>query len=426
MPKPRMKDDAVSELTPALYPIAKLRPDAKNPRTHPPGQIDQLAASMKEFGIRAPIMARVDDTIVFGHGRALAAAKLGIVEYPVIRAPAGWSDEKCRAYMIADNQHALNSDWDIDLLREGVEALQAMNFNFDALGFNDTGLHHLFGVDPDLLVAAEEAPPRLARPYVKRGELWVLGEHRLLCGDSTVADDVAFAVALEQPHLMVTDPPYGVNYDPEWRNKTDRANGKPLGARAVGRVTNDHRSDWRQAWDLFSGAVAYVWHPPGAKQVDFYSGLVSSGFEIRMQIIWRKSHFPIGRGHYHVQHEPCWYAVRNGCVAHWAGGRKQSTVWDIDKPQKSETGHSTQKPIECMARPIRNNSKVGDWVYDPFLGSGTTLIAAEIEKRRCVGVEIDPGYCDIVIQRFENTFGKTATRAYDGASYREVKEAAGQ
>jgi DNA modification methylase len=244
--------------------------------------------------------------------------------------------------------------------------------------------------------------------------VWLLGRHRLVCGDATSEVDVSLALAGVRPHLMVTDPPYGVDYDPDWRNRADRANGKPYGARAIGLVSNDKRADWRDAWVLFPGDVVYAWHPPGAMQVDHFNALVAAGFEVRMQIIWAKSHFPIGRGNYHVQHEPCWYAVRG--TSHWQGDRKQTTVWQIDKPMKSETGHSAQKPVECMRRPIENNSSPGQAVYDPFVGSGTTIIAAEMTGRTCHAIEISPTYCDVALLRWQAFTGQTATRP-DGTPY---------
>jgi DNA modification methylase len=211
-----------------------------------------------------------------------------------------------------------------------------------------------------------------------------------------------------KPLLMVTDPPYGVNYDPDWRNRADRANGKPYGARAIGLVTNDTRSDWREAWALFPGEVAYCWHA-GLHASDTQAAFEACGFELRCQIVWAKSNFAIGRGHYHVQHEPCYYMVRKGGTGHWAGDRKQTTLWQIPKPAKSETGHSTQKPVECMKRPIENNSSPGQAVYEPFSGSGTTIIAAEMTGRACLAIEITPEYVDVAVLRWQAFTGQKAT-----------------
>jgi DNA modification methylase len=213
---------------------------------------------------------------------------------------------------------------------------------------------------------------------------------------------------------MVTDPPYGVEYDALWREETGSAangqtvrisSGKALNkhkACGVGKVANDDRADWREAWALFTGDVAYVWH---AMKTALCVGdsLLATGFEIRAEIVWAKSQLVISQGHYHPQHESCFYAVRKGGTGHWQGDHKQTTLWEIDKPQKSETGHSTQKPLECMARPIRNHES--EFVYDPFLGSGTTLIACENLKRRCFGIEISPDYVAVCLQRFEDAFG---------------------
>ena len=209
---------------------------------------------------------------------------------------------------------------------------------------------------------------------------------------------------------MVTDPPYGVEYDPEWRNKAIMIKGERRvahGGRALGKVSNDERSDWSKAWTLFPGNIAYVWHAARHAAV-VQSSLEVCGFSIRNQIIWAKSQMVIGRGDYHWQHEPCWYAVKG--KGHWTGDRSQTTLWEIDKPMKSESGHSTQKPVECMQRPMLNNSVRGDLVYDPFLGSGTTVIAAEITGRRCLGLEINAAYCDVIVQRWEKFTGKRAKK----------------
>ena len=221
---------------------------------------------------------------------------------------------------------------------------------------------------------------------------------------------------------MVTDPPYGVEYDADWRNKATRADGSPIGASALGEVLNDDRADWREAWALFPGDVAYVWHA-GSRSHVVADSLVACGFNLYSLIVWGKNTLVIGRGHYHPKHEPCWYAVRKGKTGHWQGDRKQTTLWEIDKPQKSETGHSTQKPIECMKRPIENNSKPGDGVYEPFSGSGTTIIAAEQTGRRCYAMELSPNYVDVAVRRWQNFTGKRAVLESTGHPFPEEPQA---
>ena len=269
-------------------------------------------------------------------------------------------------------------------------------------------------------------PEVRAEAVSRLGDVWLLGRHRLVCGDCTDAGVVEAVLGGVKPHLMVTDPPYGVEYDAGWRNeampyKNDPTRWKDGAGRAAGAVTNDDQSDWSGAYGLFPGDVAYVWVPPGPTQFEFWRTLSGSGFEIRMQIIWAKQHFPIGRGHYHVQHEGLLYAVRKGATGHWGGDRKQTTVWQIDKPRKSETGHSTQKPVECMRRPIENNSSPGQAVYDPFAGSFTTGIAAEMTGRCAYCIEISPNYVDVGIVRWQNFTGQEATLSETGETFATVK-----
>jgi DNA modification methylase len=240
----------------------------------------------------------------------------------------------------------------------------------------------------------------------KPGDLILLGRHRLVCGDSTDADHVRRAMGETTPFMMVSDPPYGVAYDPAWRNEEGLSSTERTGV-----VANDHRVDWTDAYRHFPGDVVYLWHA-GRFAADVAQHLGGVGFEVRAQIIWRKPRFAISRGHYHWQHEPCWYAVREGRTSNWVGDRSQSTVWDIDNSgrDEDETTHGTQKPLEAMARPIRNHGTTNDVVYDPFLGSGTTLIAAEQLGRTCVGLELEPAYCDVIVTRWENLTGQKATR----------------
>lgn len=284
-----------------------------------------------------------------------------------------------------------------DLWKKDTLNFDALNFNMDARPDLKDGL-----TDPD------EAPEPPKVPKSRLGNLYELGPHRLLCGDSTVEASVQRLLGAVKPNLMVTDPPYGVNYDPNWRNEADRKNGKPYGARAVGKVQNDERADWGGAWALFPGNIAYVWH--GALHAALVAeSLIKQEFNIRAQIIWAKSRFVISRGDYHWQHEPCWYAVRKSGKGQWEGDRSQSTLWPITH-SKSETGHGTQKPVECMRKPIENNSSEGQAVYDPFGGSGTTMIAAEQTGRACFMMELDPVYIDVIIERWQNFTGQKARK----------------
>lgn len=241
----------------------------------------------------------------------------------------------------------------------------------------------------------------------------VRSRHRLLVCDSTSAEDVAVLLDDARPRLMVTDPPYGVEYDPAWRQEAAAAGHLAYAARRVGEVTNDDRDDWTAAWALAPSEVAYIWHA-GRHASRVQTHLESAGYEIRSQIIWAKRHFPISRGDYHWRHEPCWYAIRKGGRAEWIGDRKQTTVWDdVTLDRNVEGGHSTQKPVELMARAIRNHA--GD-VYDPFVGSGTTLIAAHLESRRCFAMEVKPAYADVVCRRFQTVVGSRPVLASTGES----------
>lgn len=399
------------------WPIERLIPYARNARTHTDEQVALIAASIREWGWTMPVLVDETGNLIAGHGRVLAARQLGLTSIPTMRA-RGWSDAQIRAYRLADNQLAQRAGWDDELLHLELTDLQGAGYDLDLIGFGERELAELLAERTEGLTDPDDVPPLPETPVSRPGDLWMLGRHRLLCGDATTADDVARVLAGVQPHLMVTDPPYGVEYDPDWRNRADRANGKPYGAIAVGTVNNDDRVDWRDAWTLFAGDVSYVWH--GDKQLVSMAGqLAACGFESRNLIIWAKSRHIISRGHYHSQHESCWYAVRHGKAGHWHGDRSQTTLWNIDH-LKSETGHSAQKPVECMRRPIANNSSPGQAVYDPFVGSGTTIIAAEITSRICHAIEIAPAYVDVAVKRWQDFTGENATRERDGAAFNDV------
>lgn len=389
-------------------PVEALIPYARNARTHSDEQVAQIAASMREWGWTSPILIDENMGIIAGHGRVMAARKLGLSDVPAMIAK-GWSEAQKRAYVLADNQLALNAGWDTGLLKIELGELHALDFDLGLIGFPN--LDALLADKTEGLTDPDDVPEPPAEPVARPGDVWLLGNHRLVCGDCTDPLVVDKALNGVTPHLMVTDPPYGVEYDANWRNeaarKSEGMGNRALGAGAVGKVLNDDRADWREAWALFPGDVAYVWHA-GLFAPTVAESLVESGFTLRSQIIWAKQQFAIGRGDYHWQHEPCWYAVRKGSKGHYEGGRKQSTLWQIDKPRKSETGHSTQKPVECMKRPIENNSSPGQAVYEPFSGSGTTIIAGEMTGRHIHAIELNPAYVDVAIKRWQDFTGQQA------------------
>ena len=379
-----------------------LIPYIRNPRKNS-AAVDKVAASIKEYGWQQPIVVDKENVIIAGHTRLLAAQKLGMDKVPVH--VADLSDAQAKAYRLADNRISEDADWDIDLLGLELRELDDLGFDLDLTGFDNTELANLL-IDPDLGETDEDAVPEPPEePISNPGDLWILGEHRLLCGDSTNLEDVERLMDGNRPELLVTDPPYGVNYDANWRNEAKRPDGTPYGASALGKVNNDDRADWTEAYRLWDGNVAYVWHA-GTHSHLVGIGLADCGLVLRNLIIWGKNQHAISRGNYHHKHEPCWYAVRKGESAGWIGDRSQTTLWEIDKPRKSETGHSTQKPIECMETPLKNH--LGN-VYDPFLGSGTTIIAAERLGRKCYGMELDPKYCDVIVKRWEQYTSEQAT-----------------
>ena len=302
------------------WPLDRLRPYARNAKIHGTDQVAKIAASMAKFGWTVPCMVADDGELIAGHGRVLAATLLGLKDVPVIR--LGHLDEaERRAYRIADNKLTELGDWDEAMLREEVAGLLAEDFDLTLLGITDEDLDALLR-DPEALggdgpvEGEDDIPEPPVTPVSVPGDLWQLGAHRLICGDSTSADVVRRLLGEVKPLLMVTDPPYGVEYDPSWRNQAGAAKTK-----RTGKVLNDDRADWREAWALFPGDVAYVWH--GALHAATVAeSLTAAGFAIRSQIIWAKDRLVLSRGDYHWQHEPCWYAVRAKGKGHWALGRR--------------------------------------------------------------------------------------------------------
>lgn len=387
-----------------------------NSRTHSKEQIAKIVRSINEFGFTNPLLVNENNGIIAGHGRLAAALEAGIEELPCI-VLEGLTPEQKAALVIADNKIALDAGWDREILLSEFEFLKQFDYDLTLTGFD---LEELCEILPDQLPEAfcgEDELPSAVETKAQLGDVWVLGNHRLLCGDSTVATDVELLLNGEHPNTMVTDPPYGVNLDMSWRDTA-----RPDGAKNnKNTVMNDDKADWYDTYVLFPGAIAYVWHASVFTDV-VMTNLRDAGFEPKQQIIWRKSHFVLGRSNYHRQHEPCWYAVKKGAKSNWKGDRKQTTVWDFDAPnacnattKEDKTEHPTQKPVELFARSILHHTNPGEYVYDPFAGSGTLMVACEKTNRRALMMELDPKYCDIIIQRYENYSGKKAVReVFDG------------
>jgi DNA modification methylase len=397
--------------------VSRLQAYSRNPRKNDHA-VDRMAASINEFGFKVPILALSTGEVVDGHLRLKGALKVGLTEVPVILCDE-WSEAQVKAFRLLVNRSATWADFDPELVALELQDLKALDFDLNLTGFNPQEIdEYLFGDPED--EKDDQVSESSGEPVTRLGDLWILGSHRVLCGDATSAESVSRLLESATPGLMVTDPPYGVEYDPGWRERAGLGRQRQSGA-----VANDDRIDWTAAYRLFAGDVAYVWHA-GVHASEVSAGLEAAGFRIRAQIVWGKQHFAMGRGDYHWQHEPCWYAVREGRSSNWSGDRTQSTLWEVPNlnpfggSSESATGHGTQKPIELMRRPILNNSVRGAVVYDPFLGSGTTLMAAEATERSCYGLDIDPRYVDVIVRRWQEVAGKSAALESDGRSFDDI------
>jgi DNA modification methylase len=411
-------NDTANRLRLEFWPIERVIPSPRNARTHSDAQVAEIAGSIQAFGFTNPILVGEGGALIAGHGRLAAARKLALRKVPVI-ALHGLSEIQQRQLMLADNRIALNAGWDVDMLHLELTDLKALGADLSMLGFSKGELAKALTQASLNGLTDEDAVPAVSEQVVTRpGDIWCLNGHRVICGDRTNGATVKELLGPAKPTLMVTDPPYGVNYDPEWRHRA----GVNTSSR-TGKVENDERADWAEAWALFPGSIAYVWH--GALHAaTVAASLERQGFTIRAQIIWAKERLVIGRGDYHWQHEPCWYCVR--AKGNWMGDRKQTTLWSISsKDQDAETVHGTQKPVECMRRPIVNNTSPGEAVYEPFLGSSTTLIAAESVGRNCFAVELSPAYVDVAVRRWQAFTGRKAIRLSDGQAFDVASSTAG-
>lgn len=373
--------------------LSLLKVNPANPRFIKDERFKKLVKSLSEFpkmmALR-PIIVDADGMILGGNMRFKALKELKYKDIPDewVKRASELTDEEKQRFIIEDNVPF--GEWDFDILANEWDADQLAEWGLEIPDFAQN--KEVTEDDYDI--------PDEIKTDIVLGDLFEIGQHRLLCGDSTNADDVAKLLAGKEPYLMVTDPPYGVVYDPTWRHRAGINNSS-----RVGKVMNDSRCDWNETWVLSPATVAYIWH--GGKHTSIVQdSLERANYEIRAQIIWNKQQMVFSRGDYHWKHEPCWYAVKKGNKGNWAGDRKQTTVWDIESILQSSKRnaideaqvHGTQKPVECMARPIRNHD--GD-VYDPFIGSGSTMVAAHQLNRKCYGMEIDPKYCQVIVDRMK-------------------------
>jgi len=363
--------------------LSEIHINPNNPRLIKDERFKKLCKSIEEFPkmmVLRPIIIDTEGMILGGNMRFKALKELGYKDIPDewVKRDGDLTEAEKQRFIIADNIGFGEYDWDVlanewdkdELLKWGLEL--PVYFGNEV---NEDDYQIPDNIETDIVL----------------GDLFEIGESRLLCGDSIIADDVDKLLAQAKPQIMVTDPPYGVEYDPEWRVKA----GVNKNMARLGKVDNDNKVDWRDAYSLSPSIVFYIWHAGRYAHI-VAQNIEDCGFEIRNQIIWRKKQFALSRGNYHWQHEPCWYAVKKGNKSNWIGDRSQSTVWDIGREDDKGFGHGAQKPIESMSRPIKNH--IGD-VYDPFIGSGTTMVACHQLNRKCYGMEIDPKYCQVIIDR---------------------------
>jgi DNA modification methylase len=395
--------------------IDALIPYARNSRTHSDGQVAQIASSIKEFGFTNPVLIDGGGGIIAGHGRVLAARKLGMSEVPCIRLDHLTEAQK-RAYVIADNRLALNSGWDTEMLKVEFADLQELGFDLELTGFDLDEIKELLApVGTEGLTDPDDAPPLPEHPRTVPGDIWVMGKHRLLCGDSTSMDDLAKLTDGQLVDMWLTDPPYNVAYEGKTKEALTIKNDE-MG-------DDQFRQFLRDAYTaadtvMKPGAVFYIWHAD-SEGYNFRGAAQDAGWKVRQCLIWKKSSMVMGRQDYHWKHEPCLYGWKEGAGHLWAADRKQTTILEFEKPSRNGE-HPTMKPVALFEYQLLNNTKGGDQVLDSFGGSGTTLIAAEKNGRVARIMELDPKYCDVIVKRWQDFTGKIATHAETGEPFAEV------
>ncbi|NBS69866.1 site-specific DNA-methyltransferase [bacterium] len=381
--------------------VAELIPYANNSRTHSDEQVAQIAASIKEFGWTNPILVDGTNGIIAGHGRLMAARKLGHTEVPTIELKDLTEAQK-KAYIIADNKLALNAGWDNDLLKIEFDQLKDLGFDLELTGFS---LDEIEALDPEEVTAGltdeDETPPVPEEPKTKPGDIYQLGKHRLMCGDSTSIQALETLCEGQLVDMWLTDPPYNVAYE----------SGTGLTIKNDDMEDDQFRQFLRDAYVaadavMKPGAVFYIWHA-NKESFNFQAAALDAGWIIRQHLVWKKSSLVLGQQDYHYKHEPCLYGWKEGAGHLWAADRKQTTILEFDKPSRNGE-HPTMKPVALFEYQMLNNTKGGDIVLDSFGGSGTTLIAAEKNGRVARLMELDPKYCDVIVKRWEDFTGKKA------------------
>ena len=397
-----------------LWPIERLIPYERNARTHSPEQVAQIAASIQEFGFTNPILVDGDDGILAGHGRLAAAKDLALDQVPVIVLDH-LSPAQRRAYVLADNKLALNAGWDEELLRIELDELQTLEFDLSLIGFSDEELAGLLSeieeLPPEETGDPDKVPEPPAEPVTKPGDVWLLGRHRVMCGDSTNIQSLE-ALTGGGVDMWLTDPPYNLAYE----GKTKDA----LKIKNDSMKDDDFRQFLRDAYVaadsvMKPGAVFYIWHAD-SKGYNFRGAAVDAGWQVRQCLIWKKQVMVMGRQDYHWKHEPCLYGWKGGAGHLWATDRKQTTILEFDRPSRNGE-HPTMKPVALFEYQMLNNTKGGDKVLDSFGGSGTTLIAAEMNGRHACLMELDPRYCDVIVKRWQQFTGKAATLEATGEPF---------
>ncbi|MCS6954416.1 MAG: site-specific DNA-methyltransferase, partial [Bryobacteraceae bacterium] len=401
------------------WPLERLIPYARNPRTHTEEQVAQIAASIAEFGFVNPVLVGADGVIIAGHARVMAARKLGMAEAPVIVLDH-LNEAQRRALVIADNRLAQNAGWDEEMLRVELEALREDDFHLDLLGFADDEIEALLAEPAESIVGNtdDDAVPETPETAVTvLGDVWLLGEHRLLCGDSTRMEAIENVLAGGLADMTWSDLPYNVNYG---QTMKDKLRGKKR------TILNDNLGSGFEPF-LLSACTNILAVTKGAVYIcmssselhTLHKAFTEAGGHWSRFIIWAKNTFTMGRSDYQRQYEPILYGWKEGTDHYWCGARDQGDVWFVKKPVANDL-HPTMKPVELIERAIRNSSKSRDTVLDPFGGSGSTLIACEKTHRQARLIELEPKYCDVIIRRFEDFSGKHAVLASDGRRFAEI------